>query len=1016
MNNVTIFDKATALTNSRYENIYDILHEIYVKDDKQYLAEGKLNSYLFSQGVYFDGDYTNVVRRSGFIKRWSGVLCIDIDIDKNIKELYKENRLTDKKFYEDRVSKIFDYVSDFCQFTKYSVSGLGIHGILIFDLYDMTDEDSKTYHKKAFNEFYKQFTDFLCEEQYLEFSIDKKFNSLSQLLSLSKTKEYKFNSNKIIPASFLYNLEEIVVIAKDDVKDVHYNEIEIKDLKEVFDDLIKNIKPDSKISGYENRFPLVNGLVSLGYDIKSVETLIKNDKKNGSEYVGYFNTAKSRTDLHNYIKSAYYKLKSVSKSKLKYDFKREALVVNSTTLDIRVNQYLEERFDDICDIVLNEDKSILQAPTGSGKSVFSIKLLRKLYNEKKGVYVLACDTVALAEQTAFKNDIQLIYSKTSEEVKMNINDGIFVSTYDSLKWFKEIDFLIVDEAHQLVNASTFRENAIKTLEEKISVSKTLLVTATPQYMFHFIDYKKINIGVENRVQNNIKVVDVTKKNHKDGKIIENTIKLINHLAEKDKKGFIYINSVQTNNEILKYLSTERKDLKVVSINTKLKDDENFDDSDYGFGNYDFLNLDENQKVLKSILEKSIIPDDVNVVLTTCLLQNGINILNDNIDFAILDETEETSAIQFAARFRKGVKDAIYLLKTSNSDSLYHQGFEHFKLLKNIYDKKAIEYTRLQVRKNTNNRGLMYFNDEPLDFENGTWRTNDLKVCYKIYENNRRYFKSYPVNFFHEEGTTAGFVVTNIGNIDEVIKHDTIDSIKANFKDTNKKNKEFYFEEDNCIKIHNTLKSKTNKLEKKLYKDFYKENKNILDSKAIEKFDKKYSYILKMYHDFKCEINTDNIKVMVDDNKPYWFYPTMYVWNFVKDNYHSDLESINTLKTDISVTNYPRLQFLTDLHNELKEGEYTWDRIKEIISNVANEFKSYKIVMDLVKSNNGMKFLLECIFDVNKITKNNKGKRTSMLKLKYKDLKNNDLYKSLYNRKNKDDFNMDISGFGIFDIF
>jgi len=1019
---ISIFDSVKAYYSIDIQPFHKYLKDTYTTNNT--LSNTKHTALLFTQGIYVDsGNTCKVVRRDKqFIERWNGILVYDFDLKKEQKEAYKAG--TDGQLNKDvnkAIDLIFKHFKGLDLNVKTSSSNAGIHAFIVFDNNHLSDEKTKEIHEPLFNHysniFQTQVDNILIENNlnHLIIKVDERFKSLAQMVALGKAAKYYVDSENIFSQNYLDNVLKTIIrpvnITTHTVNTTYtggnstsyyvngtngflnktYTPTEINELRTVFTDLIQNI--NGFVSGYNNRVAVINALIILGFDKSILDPLRKYDKNNHNEYEGYYNTAKSNHNRNgldsSYIQTAFFKLKSISDSKLGYDFTGSYvkdftantsglnLIQTNTTANtsgnvLVVNQYLDEVYSDIKGFVRNNKHTLLKAPTGSGKSYIAVKLLKELNKKKPNAFlVLACDTIPLAKQIATQNGFNLLCGETNKNYTYPLKPGIYISTYDSIKKLDKIDFLIVDETHQLINASDYRDTAISYLYEVMKNTRTLAITATPQYLYPLLDlFKTLDVEVLTHIKNTYKVVDTTGSDTYKG--ILNLI--LNNPLRAGNKAVVYINKKSDLDLIKEYLYRFNPALNVVIIDKRTKD--NKTNKGLGSGNCG-LDIGTNENVntntidldldcYNSILVDSLIPDSVDIVLTTCLLQNGINILNDNIQYVITAETEETSVIQFVARFRKGVKDKVFLIKTIVDKLVKDLTFKDYK----DYRKKVYAYTKLcerfnkwQETKSDINRQIL--KDRLIGIvlcENtNTWKVNTLQVANTIFEENRMLSMAKPF-FFETTGTNGTNSLIQINSV----CNSTLNKIEGINKSKRDLIKEWYFTDDNFIKTYIAIRDRAKKDKSETDKLFYNDNKDKINSINITYLNDRYKALYKTFNELNYSISNETFKELLKETKSVWVYSCSIIFNYILEWELKNKDNSKAIAETISITKTPKLNLLYDLKSKFQLNKYyTFEEVKAIYESVFTQTKFIGFKGLLGNSDNFILSCLECLFTIKK---------------------------------------------------
>ncbi len=286
-----------------------------------------------------------------------------------------------------------------------------------------------------------------------------------------------------------------------------------------------------------------------------------------------------------------------------------------TSETIQVEEYIPVEVAK--ELIKRRQRILVDSPTGSGKTTSFLNAFKELSNESKHFYIFAAPTIALTEQNAVAHKVRAIKGKTSNLFKMihqDMKNGkrVFISTYDMVPALvdilrtigKTITFtLVVDELHKFVTDYdyNYRFEAIRGLYD---VSKEALSfiglsgTIDDIYKNEFENVVKIDNG---RPQSPCQEFAVYTYEKRENALAE-LAQLIEIWASK-RKLLIYIQSKKKIEHLSNVL--RKKGIKVRSINASNKSNLTY----------------------KQLVEQATIDPDVQVVLTTSVIADGINILN-----------------------------------------------------------------------------------------------------------------------------------------------------------------------------------------------------------------------------------------------------------------------------------------------------------------------------------------------------------------------------------------------------
>ena len=326
----------------------------------------------------------------------------------------------------------------------------------------------------------------------------------------------------------------------------------------------------------------------------------------------------------------------------------EVTSVNKT--ELTVDKYISEATGTVDGLIDQYNKLALNVPTGTGKTSFFTgykdkknKWIKGYAERKKEHIVLAVPTVALVKQLkrAVKNVATIHGYITKRQRTKAMQSRVIICTYDTLHHIADLEnrILIIDESHNLVNAVNYRrETLIKITHLFDTAKKTILLSGTTSkalckvFKFHYVNVQRL-INPEILYTPIIAQGDGTQK--------ENLISAtVNHIAKNHKaegKDFLLFNC--------------KKSLQIIKGQLIKK---GFKDSEIDIiCSEDVRNENIKIQSYRDILNKQKIGNQTKIILSTCLIAEGININNVNIGNIYTVNVSCIDMIrQYVARFRK----------------------------------------------------------------------------------------------------------------------------------------------------------------------------------------------------------------------------------------------------------------------------------------------------------------------------------------------------------------------------
>ncbi len=324
---------------------------------------------------------------------------------------------------------------------------------------------------------------------------------------------------------------------------------------------------------------------------------------------------------------------SITRDKLKESIKSMKVDYNRT---IEYSGKISKKSSDLYHEILSEEDLLIDGPTGGGKTTSIIDLLR--YKEDK--FILLVPYTSMTSQFYKKFEMDKVDGSVSkcELIPILKKGRPIVSTYDGLKKIMENGdpnewTIIIDEIHNFILQDSFRDetisfvmNHLEQFKRRIYLSGTIvspIISGLPNKG----KIRKIKFIDKNRTKKNFKIYTYERNTNKRVQKY-----LIDYCLNNSSNDNLII--IQWNNKkILNELNQILKEYRIQSIITSS------DEKDIP----EYISITDNE----------VIPDSVNILLTTSVLNDGINIQNENIHSVItVNEHNLLSIEQFFNRFRR----------------------------------------------------------------------------------------------------------------------------------------------------------------------------------------------------------------------------------------------------------------------------------------------------------------------------------------------------------------------------
>ncbi len=322
--------------------------------------------------------------------------------------------------------------------------------------------------------------------------------------------------------------------------------------------------------------------------------------------------------------------------------------------------------------------TLLQAGTGMGKSTVVTEQLIYEYDQVILVVPSVIKVQELEQKLPIMPDVTMSFLYGGKKYEDNCGKHhLIVCTYDKFQPGLIGNYgstlLVIDECHKMYGAGTYRHRALNKLIEQMknhgSVSHLLTMTATfTPALWGALQLPQMNLLTytrKNPMQRQLNLVAL--QNGGFAKYVELIQDRMETIFVKDdqgqviglcKKVFIRLNNKDNANYLADYFR-DYFSLKCLVIDAGSK----------------------NNDAVKKIFEEQCIPQDVDVVISTSVLDEGININNpdDDIDSVfIIDRTAHPEEIlQYLGRLRHANPLCFLLLNNLEDAAFNEDDLEHY---------------------------------------------------------------------------------------------------------------------------------------------------------------------------------------------------------------------------------------------------------------------------------------------------------------------------------------------------
>lgn len=357
-------------------------------------------------------------------------------------------------------------------------------------------------------------------------------------------------------------------------------------------------------------------------------------------------------------------------------------------LELAETEYLTD-----LDLVIEPNQStFLVAPTGAGKTTFTMEALKSQFKVLLILVPTQAKVMELQNEYSGKASLgsEYLFFCANENPDEGIRkfNGVIVATYDKFEKIiklmtdsqKRNALLVIDEAHKLYSAGSFRDDALTPVIwhlQKRSIPTSLFLTATKTSAL--FDQLKINIDQEIVLKHQkppVRHIQVTSLTNGDQftpiAILERKVSELSRLksgSSKEKCGKTIIVRVNSRDkcENMKRYFEQRHKLKCIVVHSKTK----------------------NQSDVKEIFETQKIPTGVDIVFTTSIMDEAVNLNNPEIEidsvFILGKQAHVEELVQFIGRLRIANVPCHIILHTGMSKSDGDPEKLHSKHLRKLND-------------------------------------------------------------------------------------------------------------------------------------------------------------------------------------------------------------------------------------------------------------------------------------------------------------------------------------------
>ncbi|TXE10502.1 DEAD/DEAH box helicase [Gelidibacter salicanalis] len=360
--------------------------------------------------------------------------------------------------------------------------------------------------------------------------------------------------------------------------------------------------------------------------------------------------------------------KSEAERPLFFEYLKIKSLLISYDKTIKIEKYVSEAFSEILKYTDQHKKVIVRAETGTGKTFSVITEFTKQRPDHRCL-IIAPLTV-IVDQTKKEHNITGLtgQSRPLEHMEALTANIVIATQEQAIKHLSNgntFDYIVIDEMHNFLTANSYKRELLAELTFLIKDKKVIGLTATPNEVFKNIGYRLLS--VEKHAQKRTKVIQRS-SNLPAFRII------LEHEKTVKQKTVYRLNSKSTLEDIKAELianGLNESDIFLIYSEKHIKDSRRF----------------------KGMVNDQQFPADAKVILTTAIIDEGLNIYqNDFSDVVFIDDqfTPRTESLkQFYARFRNDDENRINYhyrkFKKDQTVNKWNWQWNYNKRLKNLID-------------------------------------------------------------------------------------------------------------------------------------------------------------------------------------------------------------------------------------------------------------------------------------------------------------------------------------------
>ncbi|MFD1292399.1 DEAD/DEAH box helicase family protein [Lutibacter holmesii] len=505
---------------------------------------------------------------------------------------------------------------------------------------------------------------------------------------------------------------------------------------------------------------------------------------------------------------------------------------------LEINEYVSEQLQAVLDYADQNKRVCLRAETGTGKTTAFLREFPVLRPFMRLLILVPLTVIVNQSKQKNKSLVGLTGESAPRDHTEAKMKSVVMATYEQgakhLINGNLFEYIVIDEVHNLITTNNYKREVNSNLTQALNNcnSKIIGLTGTPNNLFKALGYKLINVFITDQQK-----VDVIQRvdNRRGFKIIKQ------HLNEVKGKSIFRLNNIGVLIDIKKDLvkSEKYKENEILILHSvdKIKKS-----SDY-----------------KYLIEKEAFKDDIKIVLTTSLIDEGLSIDQEGFfDVVFIEDSynQNPEAVkQFFARFRNinpERKNYHYFKKKKEQNAYYRNLESDYSGTYEVLDRSDYIFNEENFSSYND-----IANDQKFYYDNG-----DVNTYYLSYQTSNRYFEA----FNHWEFNTYLEKNFNLNiEVDESYLLDTIDTTLMKSSVKERKTKMYEVWKNHLEAVEHTVYNITSNKKLKSSIEYNGEPRVYIVADFVEENKKTFERLLLKYFRL-IELGEDPNEILLDHNK------------------------------------------------------------------------------------------------------------------------------------------------------